>query len=178
MKRVLFGGSCLALLFVCGLSAGIGLLLLSVFFQQSQATTLNSTATVAAHAASTHFVALSAVPIPTLIPASVSTDTDVTIRIETSAPDVPNPSARPFDNVTLVLIPTTTPQPNLQTTLPQNAPPQLGTSSYPLTVTAEVMLGQTSVARYQSGVAATRTTVAAESVGIYATLTANAAGGQ
>ena len=104
----------------------------------------------------------------------------MTIHIETSVPDaeisVPmvSPSALPALVTTMS---TPTPSAVLQSMTPLAVPPEFGTSSYPLTVTAEVMLGQTSVARYLSDVDATRTAVAAESVGIYATLTAAASAG-
>lgn len=170
MKRFIFGGSCLLLLAVCGLSSAATLFLLSIFFQQSQAATLNVTATISAHRTSTvapH--APSATPLPTSLPPLSSTDADVTIQVETRVPNAPLSTSAPLNSVTPI------PSPFAPTaTVLLDAPPAFGTSSYPLTVTAEVLLGQTNVARYQSNVAATRIAIAAESVGIYATLTANA----
>jgi len=179
MKRFLSGGSCLALLLIAGLSILLGLFLLSIWVQQSQATTLNVTATVAAHFTPTARRFPSITPVTILDSTSVPTDAEVTIHIETSVPDtessvpVISPSAAP---PLVTAMSTPTPLPVLQSMTPAAVPPEFGTSSYPLTVTAEVMLGQTGVARYLSDVDATRTAVAAESVSIYATLTADAAG--
>ncbi len=170
MKRFAFGGSCLMLLAVCGLSSAAALFLLSIFFQQSQAATLNVTATVSAHITPTVAAhAPSAVPLPTIVLPLISTDSDVTIQIETRIPDAPLATPAPLNTVM--------PMPSAfapTATALVDAPPAFGTSSYPLTVTAEVLFGLTNVARYQSNVAATRTAIAAESVWIYATLTANA----
>jgi len=170
MKRFALGGSCLLLLAVCGLSSAAALFLLSIFFQQSQAATLNVTATLSAHrtpTAAPH--APPAVPLPTLLPPLRATDSDVTIQVETRAPDALLATSAPLNIVTSI------PSPFAPTaTALVDAPPAFGTSSYPLTVTAEVLLGLTNVARYQSNVVATRTAIAAESIDIYATLTANA----
>lgn len=180
MKRFLSGGSCLALLVIAGLSVLIGLFLISILFQQSQATTLNNTATSAAHFTPTVRRFPSITPVPISSASAVPTDSEVTIHIETSMPDtessvtVGSPSAAP---PLVTAMSTPTPLPVLQSMTPLAVPPEFGTSSYPLTVTAEVMLGQTSVAHYLSDVDATRTAIAADSVGIYASLTA-AAGGQ
>ncbi len=170
MKRFAFGGSCLMLLVVCGLSSAAALFLLSIFFQQSQAATLNVTATIAAHSTSTVMPRIpSATLLPTALPLVNSTDADVTIQIETRAPDAPLATSTPLSASTFM--PTAS---SPTATALVDAPPAFGTSSYPLTVTAEVLFGLTNVARYQSNVAATRTAIVAESVGIYATLTANA----
>jgi|GEM_PF-2881733 len=182
MKRFLSGGSCLALLVIAGLCVLIGLFFISILVQQLQATTLNNTATSAAHFTPTVRRFPSTTLVPNLDSTSVPTDSEVTIHIETSMPDteisvpVISPSAAPL---LVTAMSTPTPLPVLQSMTPLALPPKFGTSSYPLTVTAEVMLGQTSVAHYLSNVDASRTAVAAESVSIYATLTAAAsAGGQ
>ena len=180
MKRFLSGGSCLALLVIAGLCVLIGLFFISILVQQLQATTLNNTATSAAHFTPTVRRFPSTTLVPNLDSTSVPTDSEVTIHIETSMPDteisvpVISPSAAPL---LVTAMSTPTPLPVLQSMTPLALPPKFGTSSYPLTVTAEVMLGQTSVAHYLSDVDATRTAIAADSVGIYASLTA-AAGGQ
>ena len=173
MKRFPFSGSCLALLVIGGLCVLIGLFFISVLLQQSQATTLNNTATSAAHFTPTVRRFPPTTSVPNLDSTSVPTDAEVTIHIETSVPVI-SPSAAPL-LVTAMSTPTSLPV--LQSMTPLAVPPEFGTSSYPLTVTAEVMLGQTSVAHYLSDVDATRTAIAAESVSIYASLTA-AAGGQ
>ena len=180
MKRFLSGGSCLALLVISGLCILIGLFLISIFFQQSQATTLNNTATNAAHLTPTARSFPSTTPVPVIDSTPVPTDSDVTIHIETRVPEteISVPVISPLAVPPLVTaMSTPTPSAVLQSMTPLAVPPEFGTSSYPLTVTAEVMLGQTSVARYLSAVDATRTAVAAESVGIYATLTASASAG-
>jgi len=171
MKRFALGGSCLLLLAVCGLSSTAALFLLSIFFQQSQAATLNVTATLSAHRTPTVVPHTpSAISLPTLLPPLSATDADVTIQVETRAPDAPLATSVPLNNLVTSIPSLFAPT----ATALVDAPPAFGTSSYPLTVTAEVLLGLTHVARYQSNVGATRTAIAAESVEIYATLTANA----
>ena len=166
-----FRTSCLGLLAVLIFGIVAVLSVLAVMFQQSQAVNANGAATVQSRITPMHLPIPATLPLPTL-----STGGDVTIQIMTNTPiSVP-------DTVPLItVVPTDTLSgtlPSVSSAVPGQAatdvPRYSGTSSYPLTVTAEVMLGLTHVAGYQAGVAATRTAIAAESEGIFATLTAAA----
>lgn len=172
MKR-LFGRSCFGLLVLTGLGCTVALFVFSIVFQQSQPSTSNVTMTQAMRASAILPLAVSVTPGPLLIPTddiSIQVESDVTNTPATTqsgqSPDVPAVAS---------LVPATAstnvPLESTATDVPRNS----GTSTYPLTVTAQVMLAQTNVARYQAGVAATRTAIAAESDAIYATLTDQAA---
>jgi len=178
MKRF-FGGSCVGLLLVLLISGATALFTFSVFFNQSQAVTSNTTATTAARATPTQQIAAASITprLNALLSASddgavqITTDDAPTaqpISIPNAAITTPEPLITSFPNATAV------PFADSITATSTDAPRHSGTSTYPLTVTAEVMLAQTSVARYQGGVAATRTAIAAESESIFATLTARA----
>jgi len=177
MKR-LFGGSCVGLLLVLLVGGATALFAFSIFFNQSQAVTSNATAATAARAKATQQIAPSDTPTPNALPRVVD---DVAVQITTD--DAPTTQPTPIPNAAtttpkpvMTLFPTATavPSADSMTETATDVPRHSGTSTYPLTVTAEVMLAQTSVARYQGGVAATRTAIAAESVGVFATLTARA----
>jgi hypothetical protein len=147
----------------------------TIIFQQSQATNTNAEVTATAQVQSTlilqptqPFTAMPIVPVVTLGSEDVTIQYDVptVTPVYTSVP--PN-----VTTATATSTPTSTPSP-LDLTASPDVPRHSGTSSYPMTITAEVMLAQTNVASYQAGVAATRTAIAAESASIYATLTASA----
>lgn len=162
MKR-LFRSSCLGLLalLIFGLVAILSVL--AVVFQQSQAVSTRMDATTEAHA----------IPIqkPTRAPSGAS-DGDITIQIEALTPTLTPIALTVAAPTNTALSTSTSVSPSIPGGGDIDSPRHSGTSSYPLTVTAEVMLGLTHVAGYQAGVAATRTAIAAESVSIYATLTA------
>ncbi len=178
MKRF-FSRSCFGLLFLFILGSTVALFVFTIFFQQSQAITSNGTATQMARASATIVVnrSLTLAPVPSITPLTLTFPADdVTVQIDpantgipgqlTDTQDLPAPATMNTMEATV------TPLPYITST---DAPRNSGTSTYPLTVTAEVMLAQTHVAQYQSNVAATRTAIAAESEIIYATLTARAA---
>lgn len=165
MSRI-FRTSCLGLLAVLIFGVVAILSVLAVVFQQSQAVRSNAIATTRAN--------VTPYRPPTLLMTPLSSGDDLTIQIQTITPIA---SSFPTDTV----VPTntisessTSASPNSPEMMPTDMPRYLGTSSYPLTVTAEVMMGLTHVASYEAGVSATRTAVAAESADIYATLTAAA----
>jgi len=178
MKR-LFGGSCAGLLLILLVSGATALFAFSIFFNQSQAVTSNTTAATAAREMVTQQIAAaSSTPsLNAIRPASddgavqIITDdapTAVASMLPNAATTTPDPRTTLFPTATAV------PFADSITATAMDAPRNSGTSTYPLTVTAEVMLAQTSVARYQGGVAASRTAIAAESERIFATLTARA----
>ena len=176
MKRLL-RSSCLGLLLFVFFGVVVALLVFAVVFQQSQAISFNKAATITAQSTATGHSALPApraattiVPPPSEYPA-VPPDSDVTIQVEAIATDTStnNGNARIAPSNTPVLLSTTT-----SMVTATDVARYSGTSSYPLTVTAEVMLGQTHVANYLLGIGATRTAIAAESIGIFETLTAGA----
>ena len=179
MKRIL-RGSCLGLLLLAFFGCLLALLVTAVIFQQSQAVSLNAVASNTAQMTATHHV-LPSTTKPTLLTSPIPIEytgpsqDDVTIQVETVETTVPLNADGAITIVPDVLVnnATSTTIPELLIT-PTEVPRYSGTSSYPLTVTAEVMLAQTHVAHYQSGVAATRTAIAADSVGIFETLTASA----
>lgn len=161
--RRLFRNTCFGLLLSLAFCMVAILTVFAVLFQQTQAVTSNTAATVEALAT----------PFPTL-PLSMlpPSEGEVIIQIETSAPilDATSVVAPPTE-------PISTSSPIAATTamtLTPDLPRHSGTSSYPVTLTVEAMLALTHVAGYQAGVAATRTAIAAESARIFATLTANA----
>ena len=174
MKR-LFSRSCLGLLAIGMLGCLVMVFVFTMIFQQSQAGLSNVTTTQMARATQV-YVLPRPFPLATtssLLPSDPPGDV-VTIQVQQDNPTAalsvlsipPLGSAEQISpTITAVLPPVSTP-----TDVPRNS----GTSTYPLTVTAEVMFALTDVARYQSGVAATRTAIAAESQSIYATLTAGA----
>jgi hypothetical protein len=176
MKRLL-RRSCLGLLLLVFFGVVVALLVFAVVFQQSQAISSNSAATITAKSTATRHPVLSTpIAVTATIPLPIEYITapsngDVTIQVETTATDIPT------NNGNALIAPSNTP--GLLSTAASmvtatDVPRYSGTSSYPLTVTAEVMLAQTHVANYQSGVGATRTAIAAESIGIFETLTAGA----
>jgi hypothetical protein len=165
VKR-LFRSSCLGLLalLIFGLVAILSVL--AVVFQQSQAVTTRMDATTEVHATPTYRTQQ-----PARATSGIS-DGDVTIQIEVSTSTVTPLSMTLAAPTNTALSPSMPVSPSIPSGDDIDSPRHSGTSSYPLTVTAEVMLGLTHVAGYQAGVAATRTAIAAESVSIYATLTA------
>ena len=176
MKRLL-RSSCLGLLLLVFFGVVVALLVFAVVFQQSQAISSNSAATITAQSTATRHPVLPtpmAVTATALLPIEYTTapsNGDVTIQVEATATDIPT------NNGNALLAPSNTPA-LLSTSTPvvtaSDVPRYSGTSSYPLTVTAEVMLAQTHVANYQLGIGATRTAIATESIGIFETLTASA----
>lgn len=164
----LFRRSCLGVLAILMFGIVAVLSVLAVMFQQSQAVNGNVAATVQSRATSTQRPTLPMVPLPTV--SIGEEDGEVTIQIQTTTPI---PSSIPMSTLapTYSLAAQT---PTISGTVATDLPRYSGTSSYPLTVTAEVLLGLTHVAGYQAEVAATRTAIAAESDAIYATLTAAA----
>ena len=176
MKR-LFSRSCLGLLALTMIGCIVTLLVFTVIFQQSQAGLSNATATQAAYVTATHSMRATPYPSGTIVfplPSNQPEDM-VTIQVQ---PDSPTATALtvptfPMLDSGVQISPTVAViLPAVST--PTDAPRNSGTSTYPLTLTAEVMFAQTNVAHYQSGIAATRTAIAAESQSIYATLTAGA----
>ena len=172
--KPLFNRSCLGLLALIMLGCIVILLVFTVVFQQSQAVLSNATATQTARASQIYALPK---PYPSAtavspMPSDQSADM-VTIQVQSDSPTAMAPTMPTFPTLAsvvqispaaaVILPPAST---------PIDAPRNSGTSTYPLTVTAEVMFAQTTVAHYQSGVAATRTAIAAESQSIYATLTA------
>ncbi|MHB8625972.1 MAG: hypothetical protein ACYDBJ_21235 [Aggregatilineales bacterium] len=174
MKRFV-GRSCFGLLFLIALGGTMLLFVFTVFFQQSQATLSN--ATRMARPTSTNAVnpilTDSSYPSATAFSVTIPAD-DVTIQVDTgNTTTVSTTQPLPTLDVPGQVLPTSTGVPLPSSTL-TDAPRNSGTSTYPLTETAEVMLAQTDVAHYESGVGATRTAIAAESAYIYGTLTAAA----
>lgn len=175
--KTLFRRSCLGLLLIVLLGGLAAVSVFAIVFQQSQA--VSSSARLVTPSTPTNRPTSS--PMPFQIPnpgvglPMNDPNAGVTIQVN-SATTTPVPSA----GVTLamptdVLPNTVTPMQSADVTLSVTAtdvPRYSGTSSYPMTVTAEVMLAQTHVAVYEAGVGATRTAIAAESALIYATLTA------
>ena len=172
MKRF-FGRSCFGLLFLIVLAGTMLLFVFTVVFQQSQAALSNATSQARATStdAATSSMTTLAYPSGTAIPITLPVDS-VTIQMD-SPTTLPLSGAPPLStpNAPEQLLSASTGIPLPSSTAP-DAPRNSGTSTYPLTETAEVMLAQTDVAHYESGVAATRTAIAAESQSIYATLTA------
>lgn len=179
MKSRTFFNSCfglLALLLLGGLTATF---VVTVFFTQTQATNPDLPATVMTTAVPRNFP--SRTPTPALSPVITAVVPEIQMIVDTVVP-VSSPVAT-GDGIfpateaveTVVSPPPTvsraTPSVVLTATYPVR---NSGTSTYPLTVTAEVMLAQTNIAHYQNGVYATRTAVAIESAAIFGTLTANA----
>jgi len=160
----LFRSSCLRLLTILIFGSVAILSVLAVVFQQSQAVRSNIAATIQVRVTPT----LRTLPATLLVAPSQDVSAgEVTIQIQTTTP-MP----------TTIVAPTNLPDTPTQIgtngpdSVSSDVPRYSGTSSYPLTVTAEVVLGLTHVANYQARVAATRTAIAAESASIYATLTA------
>lgn len=174
MKRFV-GSSCFGLLFLLLLGGIVAVFVFTIVFQQSQATSSNATAAARPSATDSVTPMFPAPVYPTaaLIPITLPVDA-VTIQVD--SPMTPAASAmQPFvsSDTPALRLPAATgiPLPSITLTdVPRNS----GTSTYPLTETAEVVLAQTDVAHYESGIAATRTAIAAESQAIYATLTAAA----
>jgi len=168
MKR-LFSRSCLGLLALTMTGCIVTMLVFTVIFQQSQAVLSNATAT--------HSVRPTPYPLATTVSHMSSNQPAdmVTIQVQPDSPTATAPTVPTFptlDSVVQISPTAAVILPAFST--PTDAPRNSGTSTYPLTLTAEVMFAQTNVAHYQSGVAATRTAIAAESQSIYATLTARA----
>ncbi len=165
----LFRNSCEGFLAILIFGLVAILSVLAVTFQQSQAVHSNRAATLQAKATPTRRLVLPPAS-PPAVPSQDALDGDVTIQIQTTTP-IPTQTVAPTTNYlgTPTLVST-----NGVEGTGTEVPRYSGTSSYPLTVTAEVELGLTHVANYQAGVAATRTAIAAESASIYATLTAAA----
>ncbi len=175
MKRTVITGSCLGFMALCVLGSMAALLLFSVVFNQSQATTQNVQATLSLRTTANVATRVTAPtstknsPMPTSGSTVSSSEMMVTIDSGTSTVvSVPNDAEDQASKSS-----TPVPSPMVNATGVPGLPP-LGTSTYPLTVTAEVMLAQTHVAKYQDGVSATRTAVEAESQNVFATLTARA----
>jgi len=178
MKR-LFGGSCVGLLVILTMGGAAALFVFSIFFNQTQAVTANATATIVARATATPAPKLptfTARPLASTNPpqsgdgVTVQIDTDATPTTQIQAgEDMLTSTVAP----SATFFPTSTPTP-LTNGTPTYEPRHSGTSTYPLTVTAEVMLAQTNVAFYQNSVGATRTAIASESETIFGTLTAQA----
>lgn len=177
MKR-LFGGSCIGLLVILTMGGAAALFVFSIFFNQTQAVTSNATATIVARATTTP-----APKLPTFTPRPVTSTNPpqsgdgVTVQIDTDITSTVQPVGE--DALTSTVAPSATFFPTSMPTsvndgTPTYEPRHSGTSTYPLTVTAEVMLAQTNVASYQAEVAATRTAITSESETILATLTAQA----
>ncbi len=156
--------SCFGILALGGLGLIAALFAFSIFFQQSQAVASNGTATIVARFTATPRPPPTSVP-PPQQPAPqtdniTSHDTSIIIT------DAPAPTAAPPDaQSTSFATPSGT---------PPGTPRYSGTSSYPLTVTAQVRMAQTNVAKKQANIAGTYTAIAIESEFIYATLTARA----
>ena len=174
--------SCSGLLLLALFGCLLAFIVFAAIFQQSQATASTAVPSGTAPMTATRPVLPAAttpllLPSPTTVDDTASSLADVTIQVETMT------TAAPLtDDGALTLMPSTPGNNALSTAAPggnlsntsTEVPRYSGTSSYPLTVTAEMLLAQTHVAHYQSDVSATRTTIAAESVGIFETLTASA----
>ncbi|MEP7285023.1 MAG: hypothetical protein ABI947_04560 [Chloroflexota bacterium] len=164
MKRFLFGGSCLGMTVLCGLSAFIILLIGSMFFTQSQ-TNVDLHQAVTAHP-------LKVTLTPNAPAVTGGAEIGVTLEIpatSTLAQLTPDDTSQD-SSIAVTAQPTQVPP--FMTATPGNAP--LGADVYELTVTTEIIMNRTKGAAERQKIWATRTAIADESRRIFATLTAEA----
>lgn len=164
-----FKNSCVTTLILLMLGSLTALFTFAVFFQQSQAVAGNATATLLAR---TNTPVLPFAVRPTMRLTRTLPADEVTLLIQVEPTATPGILPSPLSPPDEPLANATSTSPVIPSAVA--APRHAGTSSYPLTVEAEAYLAQTNVARYQVGIAATRTAIAGESVLIFATLTAEA----
>ncbi len=173
MKSRTFFNSCLGLLALLMLGGLTATFVVTIFFTQTQATNPDLPATVMTTAVPRSFPSHTP-PTPISIPVSTAVVPEIQMIVDTvvplSSPVAANDETVPTSETIETIVPpsstvsSATPSVVMTATYPVR---NSGTSTYPLTVTAEVMLAQTNIAHYQNGVYATRTAVAIESAAIF-----------